>query len=544
MDNDTATGREWAGLAVLALPTLLVSIDIFVLLLALPRLSQDLHASGTQQLWISDIYGFLLAGFLVTMGTLGDRTGRRRVLLIGAAAFGAASVLAAYSSSPAMLIAARAVLGIAGATLSPSTLALISTMFRQPRQRAVAIGVWMACFMSGAAIGPVAGGLMLEHFWWGSVFLLAVPAMALLLILGPIVLPEYRAPAARRLDLGSVALSLAAILLVAYALTDMARTGWQPLPAAAAVAGIALGSVFVRRQRTLAEPLLDLRLLKNRTFAAAMSGMTLSTMLTGATMLLVTQYFELARGLSPVRAGLCMVPAAVTMTASSLVSPRLARHIRPAYVIAAGLAVAVGGLLLIGRAQALASVSAGWALVTLGSGPMVVLSVDMVIGSVPQAKAGAAAALNETGSQLGFALGIAILGSLSSAVYRARIAVPAQVPARVASASKGSYAGAVAAAHGLPSRIATALLDQSRTAFTGGMHVTATTSAVLLAGVAVTTVIVLRGPAGTDDGLLSADDHHPGDLGAGCDAQVTRDELAAPDLDYLVEATASSGPSH
>ena len=492
MDNDRATGRDWAGLAVLALPTLLVSIDIFVLLLALPRLSQDLHASGTQQLWISDIYGFLLAGFLVTMGTLGDRTGRRRVLLTGAAFFGAASVLAAYSTSPAMLIAARAVLGIAGATLSPSTLSLISTMFRQPKQRAVAIGVWLACFMSGAAIGPVAGGLMLEHFWWGSVFLLAVPAMVLLLILGPIVLPEYRDRDARRLDLGSVALSLAAILPLAYALTELARTGPRPLPVAAGVAGIALGIVFVRRQRTLPEPLLDLRLLRNRTFAAAMSGMTLSTMLTGAIMLLVTQYFELAWGLSPVRAGLCMVPAAVTMAVSALSSPRLAQRVRPAYVIAAGLAVAIAGLLLIGLGDGLAPVVAGWALITLGSGPMVVLSIDIVIGTVPQAKAGAAAALNETGTQLGFALGIAILGSLSSAVYRARIAVPAGLPAPAAAASRGSYPGAVAAAHGLPSRLAAALLSQSRAAFTSGMHVTAITSAILLAGVAVATIVLLR----------------------------------------------------
>jgi MFS transporter, DHA2 family, multidrug resistance protein len=297
MDNDTATRREWAGLAVLALPTLLVSIDVFVLLLALPRLSQDLHASSTQQLWISDIYGFLLAGFLVTMGTLGDRIGRRRLLLAGATAFGLASVLAAYADSPAMLIAARALLGIAGATLSPSTLALISNMFVQPRQRAVAIGVWMACFMAGAAIGPLAGGVMLEHFWWGSVFLLGVPAMALLLALGPLLLPEYRAPAAGRLDLGSVALSLAAIMPVVYGLTELARTGWRPQPTAAVVAGVAAGAAFARRQRALPEPLLDLRLLTNRVFAAAMCGMTLSTMLTGAVMLLGTQYFELARGL-------------------------------------------------------------------------------------------------------------------------------------------------------------------------------------------------------------------------------------------------------
>lgn len=493
MDNDTATRREWAGLAVLALPTLLVSIDVFVLLLALPKLSQDLHASGTQQLWISDIYGFLLAGFLVTMGTLGDRTGRRRVLLIGAA-----SVLAAYSTSPAMLIAARALLGIAGATLSPSTLALIGTLFRQQRQRAFAIGVWMACLMSGAVIGPLVGGLMLEHFWWGSVFLLAVPAMALLLILGPIVLPEYRDPAARRLDLGSVgpptspALLTAAILLVVYTLTEMARTGWRPLPFAAGVAGIAVGVVFARRQRTSPDPLLDLRLFKNRTFAAAMSGMTLSTMLTGAVMLLVTQYLELARGLSPVRAGLCLVPAAVTMTASSLTSPRLARRVHPAYVIVGGLGVAIAGLLLISQADGLVPVVAGWALIALGSGPMVVLSVDMVIGSVPQAKAGAAAALNETGSQLGFALGIAVLGSVSSAVYRSRIAVSPGVPTAAASASRGSLAGAVAAAQDLPSRIAVALLGQSRAAFTSGMHVTATISAILLAVVAVMALVLLR----------------------------------------------------
>jgi DHA2 family multidrug resistance protein-like MFS transporter len=306
------------------------------------------------------------------------------------------------------------------------------------------------------------------------------------------VLPEYRDPAARRLDLVSVALSLAAILPLAFALTEVPRTGLRPLPVAAGVAGIALAVVFVRRQRILPEPLLDLRMLTNKTFAAAMSGMTLSTMLTGAIMLLVTQYFELARNLPPVRAGLCLVPAAVTMTASSLIAPRLARHLRPAYVIAAGLVVAISGLALIGLVGGLAPVAAGWALVAFGSGPMVVLSVDIVIGTVPQARAGAAAALNETGSQLGFALGIAVLGSLSSAIYRARIAVPAGVPGPAASASKSSFSGAASAAGGLPSHISAALLSESRAAFLSGMHVTAITSAIALAGVAVTTIIVLR----------------------------------------------------
>src|SRR6266496_6056794 len=200
MNPARATHREWLGLAVLALPTLLLSLDVSVLYLALPPLSADLHADSTQQLWILDIYSFLLAGFLVTMGTLGDRIGRRRLLLGGAAAFGIASVLAAFSTSAGMLIAARALLGLAGATLAPSTLSLIRSMFADPRQRTVAVGVWISSYSAGGAIGPLLGGVLLEWFWWGSVFLLAVPVMALLL-LGPVLLPEYRDPEAGRLDL-------------------------------------------------------------------------------------------------------------------------------------------------------------------------------------------------------------------------------------------------------------------------------------------------------------------------------------------------------
>jgi DHA2 family multidrug resistance protein-like MFS transporter len=506
-----ATRREWAGLAVLALPTLLVSVDTFVLLLALPQISEHLHPSSTQLLWISDIYSFLLAGFLVTMGTLGDRIGRRRLLLIGAAAFGLASVLAAYAPNPALLIAARALLGLAGATLSPSTLALIANMFRDPRQRAVAIGVWMACFMSGAAIGPIVGGVLLERFWWGSVFLLAVPVMALLLTAGPLLLPEYRAGGAGGVDLVSVALSLAGILPVVYGITGLARAGWQAGYVAAVAAGAALLVAFVRRQRRLPEPLLDLRLLANRTFTAAMSGLTLSTMLTGAMMLFITQYFQLVAGLSPVRAGLCMVPAAVAMTASSLASPRLARLTRPAYVIATGLVVAIAGLVTIGQANGSALVIAGWALITLGSGPMVTLSVDLVMGTAPAEKAGSAAALNETSGQLGFALGVAALGSVGIAVYRARLsaAMPGRVPA-----GADTLGGATAVARNLPREAAAVLLHAARSAFTAGMHTTATISAVLLAGVIVMVIALLRhvrpyGPADDSAGSAALEPSHP-----------------------------------
>ncbi|GAA2413562.1 MFS transporter [Actinomadura vinacea] len=491
MDATARAGRrEWAGLGVLALAALLVSIDVFVLLLALPRLSAELGAGATEQLWIMDVYGFLLSGFLITMGGLGDRIGRRRLLLAGAAAFGVASVAAAYATSPGMLIAARALLGVAGAALAPSTLSLIGTMFRDPRQRSLAIGVWMGCFMGGAALGPIAGGMLLEHFWWGSVFLIGVPAMVLLLVFGPVLLPERREPGAGRIDLASVLLSLAAILPIVYGLKELARGGPEPLPVAAAVAGVLVGAGFVRRQRRLGDPLIDLRLFGDREFCAALAGMMAATLLMGSIMMLLTQHLQLVQGLSPLRAAVWMLPALAANMVGFQVSPVLARRFRPAPLIAAGLAVSVCGLLAltqVGTEPGPATLIAGWALIGLGGGPLVTLATDLVVGSVPPAKAGSAAALNETSGEFGYALGIAILGSLGTALYRARVEVPAG-----AGEAKESLSGAVSAAAGLPGPARDALLDSARTAFTGGLHVVALACAVLLAGMAVLMAVMLR----------------------------------------------------
>jgi DHA2 family multidrug resistance protein-like MFS transporter len=499
--NTTAGRREWIALAVLALPTLLVSIDVFVLLLALPRLSTDLHAGSTAQLWIMDVYGFMVAGFLITMGTLGDRIGRRRLLLIGAAGFGAASVLAAYSTSAAMLIAARALLGVAGATLAPSTLGLIGNMFTDPRRRAVAISVWMACFMSGAALGPLVAGVMLDHFWWGSVFLLGVPAMVLLLVLGPVLLPEFRDAGAGRIDLPSVGLSLAAILPLVYGLKELARSGWHAVPAASVVAGAVFGWVFVRRQCRLEDPLLDVRLFARRAFGAALGSMMFGTMLMGAMMMFIAQYFQLVHGLTPLTAGLCMLPGVGGSLVSFLVSPHLTRWVRPAYLIGGGMGVSVCGLLLIaqaGAASGLAAVMLGFAITNLGAGPMVTLGTDLVIGSAPLERASSAGALNETSGEFGFALGIAALGSLGTAVYRARVSVPAGVPAGAARAAHDTLAGATTAAAHLPGRVGAGLLTSAREAFMSGMHMAATVSALLLVAVAVTVATLLRDvhPAG------------------------------------------------
>lgn len=491
----TAGPREWVGLGVLGLASLLVSIDVFVLLLALPSISASLGATSTEQLWIMDVYSFLLAGFMITMGAVGDRVGRRRLLLIGATAFTVASVVAAFSTTPLMLILARGAMGIAGATLAPSTLSLISTMFPIARQRSVAIGIWLTCFMSGAVIGPIVGGVVLEHFWWGAVFLLGIPPMVLLLVLGPLLLPEYRSEGVGRLNLASVALSLAAILPVVYGVKEIARIGWQPAPIAAIVVGLVFAVTFLRRERRLAEPLLDLTLFRKRRFNAALVGMHLITV-TGAFMLLIAQYLQLVREMSPFAAGLAMVPAIATGVIGMLIAPWLARRIRPATLIASGMFVSIAGLGIVVAATSgdLAWVVLGYALWQLGCGPMVALGTDLVVGSVPPERAGSAAALSETSSELGFAIGITVIGSVTAAVYRLGFAdATTGLSPADASAATDSLTGATEVAASLPAAAGEALVAAAQDAWLTGMWVGIALIALVMVAVAVLALAYLRG---------------------------------------------------
>src|SRR6266480_2490130 len=344
--------REWIGLAVIALPCLLYSMDLTVLHLAVPRLTEALTPSSVQLLWIIDIYGFLLAGSLITMGTLGDRIGRRRLLLIGAVLFGAASIFAAFSRSAAMLIVARALLGIAGATIAPSTLSLIRNMFLDARERTTAISVWIMAFSLGVAIGPLLGGLILQYFWWGAVFLVSVPVMILLLVVGPSLLPEYRDPNAGRPDVSSAALSLVAVLLIIFGLKRIAQDGVSLVAIASIVAGALTGVGFVRRQQRLADPLIDLRLFTIPTFRASLvlyGGAILG--LFGAFVYL-PQYLQLVRGFSPLVGGLWTLPWAIGFVLGSLITPALARRIRPAILMSWGLAISAAGYFLIAVAAA------------------------------------------------------------------------------------------------------------------------------------------------------------------------------------------------
>ncbi|GAB3457465.1 MFS transporter [Streptomonospora sediminis] len=502
--------REWLGMAVLALPTLLLSLDMSVLHLALPHLAADLRPSSSELLWVMDVYGFMIAGFLITMGTLGDRIGRRRLLLIGAAAFGLASVAAAYSTTPAMLIATRTVLGIAGATLMPSTLALISNMFRDPRQRATAIAMWASCFMGGTAIGPVVGGLMLEWFWWGSVFLLGVPVMVLLLITAPLLLPEHRDHGAGRLDLCSVALSLAAILPVVYGLKETAAHGPGTAAFAAIGAGALVGAVFVRRQLRMADPLLDLRLFTDRGFSAGLGVMMLGAVAMGGMFLLMSQYLQLVGGLTPLQAGLWLVPSSIVMIAGTMLGPWAARRLGGANVIGGGMVLAAVGLVVltqVGAADGTGLVVTGLVLASLGLGPGSALVTDVVVSAAPPEKAGSAASMSETSGEFGIAMGVALLGSLSTAVYRGQVTVPDGVPAEAAAASRDSLASAVAAAAELPAGTAGELLVPAREAFTQGLNAAAVVGAVVLGAFGAVAIALLRnrGPAAGADGAAPSE---------------------------------------
>ncbi|MFE0728880.1 MFS transporter [Streptomyces antibioticus] len=482
---------RWLALAVLVLAVLLVAVDATVLGLATPYISEDLEPSGTQLLWIGDVYSFVIAGLLVSMGSLGDRIGRKRILLVGATAFGLVSVLNAYATTPEMMIAARALLGVAGATLMPATLALIRNIFHDPRERSLAVGIWGATASAGTAVGPIVGGFLLEHFWWGAVFLINLPVMIVLVVVGLRTLPESKNPDPGPWDLISVALSLVGMIAVVYAVKESASHGPTWDAATAGLLGAAALYGFVRRQLTLPKPLLDMRLFRRRGFGGAVLADMLTVLGMSGLVFFLSQYLQLVQGRRPLEAGLAELPAAVGAVVAGLLAGRVARRYSVRAVVSGGLAaigLALAALTTVGQSTGYPVLGAALLAVGVGAGFSFTVTSDVILSSVPKEQAGAASAVSETAYELGAALGIAVLGSIVTGVYRG---FPS--PAGTPDGAHESLGGAVEAAARMPSAAAEDMLASARTAFVDGLTLASGVGAAVLLATAAAAWFMLRG---------------------------------------------------
>ncbi|MFI6943210.1 MFS transporter [Streptomyces sp. NPDC050418] len=488
--DERATRKEWTALGVLMLPLMLVSMDVSVLYFAIPQITADLDPSGTQQLWMFDIYAFVLAGLLMTMGSIGDRIGRRKLLLFGATAFGAASVLAAYAQSAEMLIAARALLGIGGATLMPSTMALVRNMFKNAGERAKAIGIWQAVMVSGIALGSVMSGVLVEHFWWGSVFLVNLPAMAMLLILAPVLIPEFKDPAPGRFDWLGVPLSMAAVLPVVYGLKEFAAEGFEIAYVVWVAVGLVFAALFVQRQRTSASPMISPDLFRGRTgFGSAVTLNLISSVAMMGSAFFTTQYLQSVLGKSAMEAALwALLPSVLIGGAAPVATLLVQRGVNRATIVGTGFVTSATGfaLLLLVDTDSLWTVLLAAGVLACGAVIIGAVLTDLALGAAPAEKAGSASSLLETGNEFGGAMGMALLGSIGNAVYHAQ--VPSSAPAE----ARETLGGAVAVAQSLPGKAGDALLVAAREAFTNGMHVAAMVGVSVLLVAAATAVVTLR----------------------------------------------------
>jgi len=491
--------RGWAALVVLMLPVLLISVDNTVLSFALPQIALDLAPTATQQLWIISAYPLVLASLLVTMGVLGDRFGRRRMLLLGATGFGIVSGLAAFAPSAEWLIAARAGMGVFGAMLMPSTLSLLRSIFVNRDQRRLAIAVWASCFSAGAALGPVVGGILLEHFAWGSVFLMAIPVLVPLLVLAPLLVPESSDPNPGRLDPMSIVLSLATMVPIVYAIKEFAVHGTDSaLPIVLIVAGLVSGVLFVRRQNRLETPMLDMALFRLPTFSGSVLVNLLSVTVLVGFLFFVAQHLQLIVGLSPMESGLVLVPGLLAMIVAGIGVVPIAKRVAPRLVVPVALGFSILGYLMVAESTssgALPLLIAAFVSLGIGIGAAETVSNELVLASAPAAKAGAASAVSETAYELGAVLGTTVIGGLLAAFYRSNLVLPSGLPSDVAAAARETLAGAVASSSTLDDTLGQALRDAAATAFDGGVGVAALLGVALLVVAAVIAALMLGGRA-------------------------------------------------
>jgi DHA2 family multidrug resistance protein-like MFS transporter len=487
--------REWLGLVLLMLPVLLISVDNTVLSFALPAISLDLRPSSTTLLWIVDIYPLVLAGLLVAMGTLGDRVGRRRLLLIGATGFGVVSVAAAFAPTAELLIAARAVMGFFGAMIMPSTLSLLRSMFRDARQRTMAIAIWAGAFAAGSSLGPIVGGIVLQHFSWGAVFLIAVPFLLPLVAFAGLVIPESKDPAPLRIDLASVALSLLTLAPLVFAIKTLSHDGAGVLGLGALGLGLVAGTVFLRRQLHIDNPLLDLSLFRNAPFAGSVLANFLAVFSLVGFLFFVSQHLQLVLGLDPLAAGLLLLPGAVLSVLAGLAAAYVVRRVPPRLVIVGGILLTAGGfglIVLLRENLSAGVIMLAFGILSVGVGAAETISNDTILSSVPPDKAGAAAGVSETAYELGAVLGTAVLGAILAASYRAAVVLPGGLASGGVAEAGETLGGALGVAGELPAAQADALTESAKAAFDSGVGLTSIIAVVLMLVAAVAVQLSMR----------------------------------------------------
>ncbi|WP_433500377.1 MFS transporter [Sphaerimonospora sp. CA-214678] len=497
--------NRWPVLVLLCFSLLLVAVDATVLHIAVPALTAALEPSAVQLLWIIDSYSLVVAPLLITFGTLGDRYGRRPFVLAGYVVFGLASLSAAFAGSPLALIVSRAFLGVGGAMIMPATLSIIRQVFTDRRERAIALGVWSAVAAAGAAVGPLVGGVLVEHLWWGAVFLINVPLLVILLPVAVWIIPPSPRRPDQPWDATSAALSTLGILAVAFGLKE-AGTGHmigRDASIAVLLGGVALLVWFVRRQRGLAIPLLDIRLFRQRGFSTGVACVALAIFALVGLELMLAQYLQLVLGLSPTAAAVRMLPLMVAAVAGGLAAAHVLQRAGVRATISGGLALTALSLTpVLTWGTESHPVMLALCFVGIGFGVEVALlgASDVIMASAPEARAGGAAAIEETAYELGAGLGIAVLGTITTIIYAPALGTIAGVPERLMAQARESLASAAHVAHETgDGATGETLLNAARAAFVTALHSTVLVSVAMLALTALAVAVFIPRPPGAEE---------------------------------------------
>ncbi|SDR31848.1 MFS transporter [Thermostaphylospora chromogena] len=496
--------NRWAVLALLCFSLLLIAVDATVLHIAVPALTAALEPSAVQLLWIIDVYSLMVAPLLITFGTLGDRYGRRRLILAGYVVFGLASASAALSATPAVLIVSRALLGVGGAMIMPATLSIIRQVFTDRRERAIALGVWSAVAAGGAAIGPLIGGLLVEHFWWGAVFLINVPIVLVLLPAALRILPDSRDRAARPWDAPSAALSTLGVLALAYGLKEAGSGHTIGVPAGAAVLLVGVGLLwwFARRQLRLPYPLIDLGLFRRRGFSTGVASVMLAVFALVGLELMLAQYLQLVLGDSPSMAAIRMLPLMIAAIVGGLSAAHILRRIGLRATVSGGLAltaVSLAPTLAWGTEHHPMMLTACFIGIGFGVEVALLAASDTIMASAPESRAGGAAAIEETAYELGAGLGIAVLGTITTVVYFPTLTAVPGIPAPAMDQARQSLAAAAHVAEQIGGAAGRELLLAAREAFITALHSTVVVSIVLLGLTALIAAVLMPRKPPEDD---------------------------------------------